>query len=150
MVENLKLTSKPEMFPLGTWLSMAAASSSVASWQNNLTQVFVELLLGLLFPWGQKHWRSNFIVSLASQLDEITFENSLPKQMNVRKNSKRPLTPSLIYGNHVAFFSEKAQKPQHNVLGKRWPPLPPPPLELFRKFIRLGRSPVPQGRIAKA
>ena len=63
---------------------------------------------------------------------------------------KRMNFPLTFLENHVAFFPEKAQKPQHKILDERWPPPSPPPLELIRKFIRFGTIIIPQGRIAKA
>ena len=74
-----------------------------------------------------------------------------PKRMNFRKSSKRRLTPNPPHFRKVIlqFFSEihdrsivykyNGKNLQYKFLDWKWPPLPPP-LELFRKFIRFGRE----------
>ena len=59
---------------------------------------------------------------LLINLDQVSFHNnkgclSLPKQMNFRKNSKRPLTPPLIFGKSCCGFFKKLYSLKNHTCG---------------------------------
>ena len=79
---------------------------------------------------------------------------TLPNRIG--KNSKQPSTPPSFSENYVAiFFGKRSKAPyimvqnlQYKFLYWKCPP-PPPPLELFRKFIRLCSMTRPLGKTSR-
>ena len=74
---------------------------------------------------------------------------ALPNWMIFWKNSKRRLTPPLIFGKlYCNFFGKRLIKPFIKVQNLHykfldWKRIPALPLELFRKFIRSGSATLP-------
>ena len=101
------------------------------------------------------------LTKMSRQPEEYMIKGRLadPLSMNFWKSSKRPLTPPprAFFGKNVAIFcyenfwngkdppklaSQMLKILQRNFLDRKWPP---PPLELFQKFIDNGtpRRPLP-------
>ena len=128
-------------------------SSTVSSLSFGMMSKRIILLLVLVAQQGTMGaWRPFPVGVFDISINWILFKNidiykgrmALPKRMNFRKNSKRPLTPPLIFEKSCCIFFPEYMTEEPLIMAKicntnfgienDHPPL----WKLFRKFIRVG------------